>query len=195
VGITLSGVVFESTSQGRRPLSGGHVWYFVAAQSAILGVHGSTSLDANGRYVISDLPNGHRVKVNAFVPQTLGQPCAARAAMTASSVLDIELVRPGARPTTNSSPTLSGVVFEMTAEGRRPLAGIPVGFYGDAFPGMVDVFTWTGTDGRYEFCNLPIGAGNLLAGDCLNDQMMSMPVEISGDMTKDFELTRLDCPR
>jgi hypothetical protein len=136
------------------------------------------------------------VKLGAYVPVILGQPCAAHARMDSDNVLDVELVRPGARLTTQVSPTLSGIVFTMTSEGRRPAVGEPVSFYGDDFQGMVDVLTWTDSDGRYEFCNLPFGTGHVGAGDC-HDSMSSVDVAIPRDTKVDIDLTPLvqGCPR
>jgi hypothetical protein len=193
-GYTLSGVVYENSGQGKVPRSQGRVRYY-AASSLADGVHGSVELDANGRYVIPNLPRGHRVKLGAYVPMSLGQPCAAHARMDSDSVLDVELVRPGARPTTQVSPTLSGIVFAMTAGGLRPAAGEPVSFYGDDFQGMVDVLTWTDGNGRYEFCGLPLGTGHVGAGDC-NDTMLYLDVTIPRDTKVDIDLTSMvhGCP-
>jgi hypothetical protein len=191
---TLSGRVFEHSTQGNVYLSGGHVSYY-AASSLADGIHGSVMLDANGRYVIPNLPRDYRVKLHAYVPKTLGQPCAAHARMDADRVLDVELVRPGAHPTTLASPTLSGVVLAMTAEGLRPAAGEPVSFYGDDFQGMVDVLTWTDSAGRYEFCGLPPGTGHVGAGDC-NETMFYVNVTIPRDTKVDIDLTPMiqHCP-
>jgi hypothetical protein len=193
-GYTLSGVVFEHSEQGNVVLSKGRVLYY-AASSLADGVHGSVTLDANGRYVIPNVPSGQRVKLGAYVPPTLGQPCAAHARMDQDTVLDVELVRPGVHPTTLASPTLSGVVLAMTAQGLQPLVGEPVAFYGDDFQGMVDVLTWTDGAGRYEFCGLPLGTGHVGAGDC-NESMSFVNVTIPRDTKVDIDLTAMieGCP-
>jgi hypothetical protein len=62
-------------------------YYVASAATPANGVHGSVSLDANGRYVIPNLPNGHRVKLGAYVPVVLGQTCAAHATMDTDTVM------------------------------------------------------------------------------------------------------------
>jgi hypothetical protein len=115
--------------------------------------------------------------------------------MDTDTVLDVELVRPGVHPTTLASPVLSGVVLVMTAEGLRPAVGEPVAFYGDDFPGMVDVFTWTDGAGRYEFCGLPLGTGHVQAGMSCGEEMFSVDVTIPRDTKVDIDLTPLwICP-
>ena len=127
---------------------------------------------------------------------SLGQPCVAHAKMDSDRALDVELVRPGSRGTTQVAPFLSGTVFKMTADGLRPAGGEPVSFFGDEFPGSVDVLTWTDADGHYEFCGLPLGTGHVGAGDC-NEQMYYLDVTIPHDTKFDIDLTPFisRCPR
>jgi hypothetical protein len=116
--------------------------------------------------------------------------------MDTDTVLDVVLVPPGTRLTNPASPTLAGIVTVMTPEGLRPAIGEPVAFYGDDFPGMVDVLTWTDGEGRYEFCGLPSGAGHVGAGDC-HDAMHFVDVTIPHDARVDIDLTEMiqSCPR
>src|SRR5688572_16351532 len=68
-GPTLSGSVYEVTPQGLRAVSFGNVWYFVD------GVRGTTvNLDTSGRYTISALPSGSRIRLTAHSP-SLQQTC------------------------------------------------------------------------------------------------------------------------
>lgn len=193
-GFSLSGVVFESTSAGRLPVSGGHVNFSLDG-----GPSGPVPIDATGRYAISNLPPGRLVRVTAFDSGTRGLeqrcPASATIARDGDTKLDIELVRQGSLQLTNRSPTLSGVVFETTPEGPRPVAGTPV-FYYVVYYGTWDVYTKTDAHGRYEFCRIPEGAGTLAAGDC-NDNMLTLPVTINRDTVVDVDLTSFNasCPR
>ena len=126
VGFSLSGVVFEGTSAGPRPVLGGHVNFSVDSRP-----EGSVFVDSSGRYTISGLPAGRLVRVTAFPsPEDGGprlhQPCPANATLVGGTELNIELVRLGSREFTYGSPILSGVVFETTSEGRRPLGSTRV---------------------------------------------------------------------
>jgi hypothetical protein len=56
----------------------------------------------------------------------LHQPCPVDATIAGDTERDIEVFRLGSREFTYDSPTLSGVVFEETPSGRRPLMGARV---------------------------------------------------------------------
>jgi hypothetical protein len=191
-GNTLSGVVFESTADGPRAVAGGFVDYRVDTGRG----ENRVSLDTNGRYTIPNLPDRSRIGVTAFGNGQLEQPCGAYAFVHGDTVRDIELVRPRTHGLSQTAPTLSGVVFHMTAEGRRPLANTRVVYYSVYQSTPFDAYTTTDSDGRYEVCGLPLGVGQLGAGDC-NDQVALFPVEIRGDTSVlDVDLTPLirDCP-
>ncbi len=192
-GHTLTGVVFEDIGTGPHAVAGGTVAYLIDAGP----VSSNVSVDTNGRYTIPNLPDGSRIRVSARSNSTVWvtQACGAYAVINGDTVLDVELVRPGTRPATWVAPTLSGVVFQ-TAEGRRPVADTPVVYY-SVYYGTYDVNTTTDAEGRYEFCGLPLGVGQLAAGDC-NEAMQRQAVEIRGDTNVlDVDLTAMirDCPR
>jgi len=115
--------------------------------------------------------------------------------MTEGATLDVELVRPRQRVSNLRSPTLSGVIYQTAADGRRhPYANSAVIYYSNPY-GLLDAYTTTDADGRYEFCNLPLGAGYLQAGDC-NDAFFDVLVDLRGDTTVDVDLAPLikKCP-
>ena len=107
---------------------------------------------------------------------------------------DIEVVGSGSPGFRYDSPTLSGIVYESTADGRRPLPNTRVLFSIDASSGF-DAYTDTDADGRYILCRIPRGSGRLGAGDC-NDAVFWFPVEVNGDMTVDADLRpfKATCP-
>ena len=126
-GFRLSGVVFEGTPSGLRPVPGGGVFFWFESS---LG--GRVEVDTSGRYTISGLPAGRFVRVT-WTPSAedigLHQPCPANATIAGDTEQDIEVVRLGSREFTYGSPILSGVVFEETPSGRRPLMGARVLYY------------------------------------------------------------------
>jgi hypothetical protein len=184
---TGAGLVFESAGRERRAVVGGFVDFLVNANSA----WGRVPLDTDGKYIISNLPGGSRLRVTAFADWrngTLKQTCGAYAVVNRDTVRDVELVRLGTRGQTFAPPILSGVVFEITSEGRRPVVDTPVIYYSEYWASF-DVYTLTDSQGRYEICGLPRGSGLLGAGDC-NDSVDIIPKEITGDTNVlDVDLT------
>jgi hypothetical protein len=190
----MSGLVYESVGEERRPVAGGFVDFLVDANSA----WGRVPLDTDGKYIISSLAAGSRLRVTAFADWrngTLKQTCGAYAVVNRDTVRDVELVRPGTRGQTFAPSILSGVVFETTTEGPRPLVDTPVIYYSEYWA-TFDVYTLTDSQGRYEICGLPRGSGRLGAGDC-NDAVNIIPTEITGDTNVlDADLTSFNksCP-
>jgi hypothetical protein len=183
--------VYEVAQQGLRPVSFGNVWYSVDGGRVKI-----VNLDTSGRYTISSLPTGSRIRLTANSPD-LQQTCAVYTVFEAAdTVQDIKLVRSGTRDATCEGPTLSGVVFRIVNGEKRPLRDQRVGFYSAEQWGGWDVYATTNADGRFEFAGLSRGAGSLSAGDC-SDAMDSKPIEIRGDTNVvDFDLTAFiqSCP-
>jgi len=184
-GFRLSGTVLESTPQGPRAVSGGHIFFWVGSRSG-----GQVSVDTAGRYVIAGLAPGPIVRLT-WMPGLdrldLHQPCPANLAMPAADAQrDIEVVGLDSRDFRYDSPTLSGIVYESTANGRRPLPHTRV-LYSIDESGGFDAYADTDTDGRYVLCRIPRGRGRLGAGDC-NDAVFWFPVEVNGDTFVDADL-------
>ena len=190
-GPTLSGSVYEVMQQGLHPVSFGNVGYSVDG-----GKVKFVNLDTSGRYTISALPTGSRIRLTASSPG-LQQTCAVHTVFEAAdTVQDIKLVRSGTHDATCEGPTLSGVVFRIVEGEKRPLRDQRVGFYSAGQWGGWDVYATTNAEGRFEFAGLSRGPGSLLAGDC-SDAMDSKPIEIRGDTNVvDFDLTAFiqSCP-
>jgi len=110
--------------------------------------------------------------------------------MNADTVLDVEYNVLGV-PGTGGSPTLSGVVFESTAAGRQAVPGKRVLYYSN---NSLSASTWTGPDGRYEFCRLPRGTGRVLMYDVEDWEWLApakeTPVVINGDVVPDIDITQ-----
>jgi len=192
-GFRLSGTVFESTLQGSRPAPGGHVFFWVESRFG-----GRVPVDTSGRYVIDGLAAAPIIRLT-WMPGPelleLHQPCPANVAMaTTDTHRDIEVVRLGFNDFRYDSPTLSGMVYETTADGRRPLPHTRVLYSMNDWNGF-DVYTDTDADGHYIFCRIPRGPGRLGAGDC-NDAVFTFPVDVKGDTVVDVDLRpfKEQCP-
>jgi hypothetical protein len=150
---TLSGLVFEGTPQGDRPLGGVKLEIH-----ALLGFTslGTVSSDAEGRYVFGNVPRGTTVAL-ARVSGILEQQCVASTTVQTDTVLDVELGE--AHPSTRllRSPIVSGVIFENTPAGRRPIPNAPVSYDWDCLDGAAEASTRSDANGRYEICRLPRG--------------------------------------
>ena len=118
---------------------------------------GPVGTDADGRYTFQEVPGTFiRVQVAANY-----QPCVAGVSVTGNATRDVDIISDpdqlGAHLPAQllaDTPSLSGLVFETTAEGRRPVAQVRVEL--DMIYGMGDVSatTLTDTEGRYLLCGL-----------------------------------------
>jgi hypothetical protein len=206
-GPVLTGVVFQTTEQGRRPVPGAHV-FVTDFIDGPYGDYGWSEVlaDTNGRFTAAKVYLGRPVKITAYSGPLSGlwnqsglyQTCAVHPMIEGDTTADIDLVQAGVL--TYDSPTLSGVVIE-TSHGRRPVAGTPVLYSSNGHDGA-DVYTRTDANGRYSFCRLPLGPGYVLAG-CAGAVMpypafrgTNVPVEIRGDTVLAVDITALvsSCP-
>ena len=209
-GPALTGVVFQTTEQGRRPVSGAHV-FVTDLIDGPYGNYGWSEVlsDTNGRFSSARVFPGRPIKITAYIGRDFGlwnqsglyQTCAVHPTIEGETMADIDLVQAGVLPITYGSPTLSGVVIE-TSNGRRPVGGTPVLYSSYGHDGA-DVYTRTDASGRYSFCRLPIGPGYVLAG-CAGAvtlfpgfRFTLVPVEINGDTVLDVDITSSisSCPQ
>lgn len=202
---TLSGRVVEGTTQGVRPIADVPIMITIfPPPGAFPRPSGFRSLvsDSEGRYVIGEVPHQHSVVLRAASPYTPGrsQPCAAALTMGADAVLDVELVSsPTTRRTIQGSPTISGVVYQTTAEGRRPIADAAVGYEAVCWTGEFP-YAWTRTDanGRYELCRLPsvdIVSDGCVVAFAAGRSSSSGLLNPRADMIVDIDLSRMPLPR
>jgi hypothetical protein len=197
---TLTGVVFETTTHGRHPVSGARV-FVVDLMEGPYWDYGWSELssDANGRFS-AIVYQGRPVKVTAYSgtgdglwnQSGLFQVCAVHPTVNADATVDIELTASGIRPARWESPVLSGVVFETTPEGRRPAADMAV-LYSSNGHDTADVYARTDASGRYTFCGIPFGPGYVLPA-CTRGvtpppgyRGTTFSVEIRGDTSLDAE--------
>jgi hypothetical protein len=195
----VTGVVFASTGHGRLPISNARVVIVDLIDGPYNFGWSEVLSDTEGRFVASVFP-GRPVKITAYASRDyamwnqsgLNQVCAVHPRIDGDTTADVELVPDGRVPTAYRSPTLTGTVFE-TAHGRRPLAGMSVLYSSYSHDGA-DVYARTDADGRYNFCNLPLGPGYVLAGcfgntALLGSHFASIDVEIRKDTVLDVDVT------
>src|SRR6185436_8309747 len=112
----LAGMVFETTTEGTRPLPGAQVIYAVGDAWA------EVRSDVDGRFAVPMLRDRVPERVIAFGPlgTSLEQRTASIPPRNAGGTLNIELVAPGTSGRSFGSPALSGSVYYLSAAGRQP---------------------------------------------------------------------------
>jgi hypothetical protein len=153
--------------------------------------------DATGRYSATAAAN-LEYKVRVDLP-AFRQPCFAGVVVTGDRVLDVHVVAgstlassglPASYPV--AQPAVSGRVFEITAQGERPIAGASViadfadpDFSNSSVPAAT---TLTDTEGRYVLCNVRTGIGLIVT--TAGFRQTSKGIDLARTSTYDFELTR-----
>jgi hypothetical protein len=150
--------------------------------------------DADGRYTFHVEPGTFvRVQVAANY-----QPCVAGVSVNGNTTRDVHIINDPdllgdhlPAPLLAETPTLSGTVFELTAEGRQPVAQAVVEL--DMIWGMGDVSatTLTDTNGRYVLCGLG-GHDSTYVYVSKNGYSLADvgTVALKGDTVRDIELKR-----
>lgn len=149
----ISGIVFDHTSEGPRP----------AANLPLIvrtgGGLAATTTDESGRYSVVGFPGP--VSIAPAPGSGYYAPCPAGWDYVDSSsrfevhVVSATLLSTSGAPSDmplNSSIWVSGIVFEKTAEGRRPVAGAAVHMDGDGTDLRMGSHTLTNAEGRYLLC-------------------------------------------
>ena len=188
---TVSGAVFDQIGQARVHLSS-QVWFEYHQPGDSFWTGGSRSA-SDGRFSFEHVVPGTVLKLSARAHgDWRNQPCAVNAVVNGDLSLDLELVRPGSTGITAGAHRLGGVVYEMSASGRQPIADADVAFVSDC-SGLQDVYARTDGSGRYAFCRVPAGSGCLSAGlERFGSRWFTarrVPVQIQGDVVLDVELT------
>ena len=191
----LQGTVFETTPGGRRPVPGAYL-NVLSRSDGPGGGYGLTAYaDAEGRYTVGPLPGGSTVLVHAMggldnVGFYRHQPCVAKAVINGDTGLDVEFNHRDVRGS-GGSPTVSGVVFEMTPTGRQPVRDRQVMYYS---PNILAAHTITDVNGRFEFCQVPAGLGKVFVTDPtdwdLGGPAAERTVNVAGDVVIDLEISR-----
>ena len=173
---TIRGSVTERlVGGGVRPMPGVNVNAWVDAGTmgySYMWANGGRRTDDTGRYELTRLPGSAIVIVDAWIDgHGYVQQCAAPPTrMEADATVDLQLVsRDNVSSTPNGIPLapgfrfVSGVIFENTPAGKRPVQGVSVDY--EPVMDSPAARTFTDANGRYLLCGIPadtpavIGAG------------------------------------
>jgi hypothetical protein len=161
---SLTGVITEKGPQGDRPLGGANVNAWVQTSTigySYMWAHGPRLTDSDGRYQLTNLPQGATVQLEVYKQGFVQQCAAPQFVVNGQHHLDAQLVartnvsasRDSVPPSAAGFRIVSGVVYEITNEGRRPA---PEAFV-DYEPTMDSPAALTYTDalGRFLLCGIP----------------------------------------
>jgi hypothetical protein len=159
----VSGTVFEIVAQRPVPIQS-RVSFEYRKPNESFSTGGMVSAD-DGSFVLEHVSSGTALTLRAAasIGSWREQPCGVNTLVRSDTRLDIELVQTGTTGVTTGSPVLSGLVYEMTPAGRRPIADADVA-YVSGCSGLAEVYARTDGQGRYSFCRLPSGPGCVIAG-------------------------------
>ena len=158
------------------------------------GPMGRAVTDSDGRYLFRP-QTGSVLRIFANYPEY--QPCAVTLDVSGDLTHDVHIVsnrdQLGARlpqALLSQSPTLSGVVFEITPEGRRVLSDVHVMFdFTGGAAEVVTASTLTDSDGRYVLCGLSHDKTGALFGSKPDYPPFFKRVQLTGATTTlDVEL-------
>jgi hypothetical protein len=139
--------------------------------------------DDNGRYT-AEVP-----KRRVFVTANVGalQPCTANATVDKDTTIDVQVVPAGSSFTAppEAGPTITGVVYETTAQGRTPLRGLDV-WLEVGFEGWLVANTKTDESGRFFLCRVNAPVRMIVSSPREWEQSLSG----TGDMFFEIELRR-----
>lgn len=189
---TVTGTVWDHGQAGPSPTSSGVVFGWISNER---GGHttGSIAIGADGRYKFSVPTDTTRVHVNS--PKN--QPCVASVAITGNVTMDVHTVTDALQlgahlPDLLSSqqPTLSGMVYEQSSNGRLPLANTKIYLDGLDGLGLIIATTLTDNEGRYVLCSVPPIRGLIVQAALTGFQLFESKGDLTGVTTLDIEMRR-----
>jgi hypothetical protein len=157
---TVAGVVYDPV--GGQPVSEVHIYAFVETGLSGFSSGRPIASDAAGRYQLTGLPNGATVWVAVWKDGYFQQCAAPVLTVHGDLTLDVPIMS-RSQISASSSPlpsapgtrVVSGVVFETTADGRRPVPNAVVDF--EPIMDFPAAETSSDAQGRYLMCGLPDG--------------------------------------
>lgn len=154
--VTVAGQV---TDHAGNPIAATVSVYPLRSSSAWSGPWGrSVHADASGRYQITNAPEHHDTVFVVASKDGHVQQCATMVTLATDTSVDLTLT-PWANalitglPTSTTTRQMSGTVFEIRSDERRPVAGVWVGW--EPLFDTVVAATQTDESGRYRLCGLP----------------------------------------
>lgn len=192
----VSGTVWLHEPEGVKPYAGATLYGWVETPRVGGGPSGRAVTDSSGHYLFR-APVGSRIRIYQGRPPY--QPCDVTVAVTGDVTRDVHAVSDprqlGAglpQSLRSQFPTLSGVVFEATADGSHAVSDVLV--YSDSTGSGGDVVTaatLTGSDGRYVLCGLDGRTSAYVHAWNPGYGLLSKTVVLTGnDTTFDIQLQR-----
>jgi hypothetical protein len=191
----LSGTVVEWSPLGERPIGGVSVNAWVKQERSAYSYwfrHGPRATDADGRYELTNLPIGATVYLDVRKPGYLQQCAAEIAILGTAHQLDARLVSETViSASADAVPPapgrhVRGVVYDVTAEGRRPAAKAYVWF--EAGMDFDTATTVSDAQGRFLLCGLSAQAVRLGFADFASRRVAYYDVPAGSDATVELEL-------
>jgi hypothetical protein len=191
---TIHGSVWKHTDGGVEPVTSGNVFAWIETPT-LSHTTGRIPIDADGRYAFTVPQTTTRVHVQRGMGSY--QPCAVTVVPTGDVAVDLHVVSDVGLLNANlpaalrsQEPTLSGVVFEVTANGPRRLANVWVTL--DSLGGMGNLIadTVTDPDGRYVFCAVPHLPGVTVVAGLTGFDVYYSTGNLAGRTTLDIEMRR-----
>jgi hypothetical protein len=152
---------------------------------------GAVTSDATGHFVVNGLPNATIYLQTDLVGYD--EPCSSTLILNgADATANLEMVSKShpLPELATTLPSISGVVYEVTPNGRRPVAGAWIWYDVMGGMGLGEATTTTDENGRYAICNLatlPAWPPDVAAGKT-GYQWVDQIVHLAGAMQVDFEL-------
>ncbi len=164
---SVGGFISEMTSQGLRAVAGVSVsaWVDLGRSGySYMWAHGPRSTDASGRYQLTNLPDGASVTLQVWKDGYVQQCAAPTLKAGGDATLDLRIVSKAALSADPSSVPpqaagyriISGVIYENSSDGRRPVPGAFVDF--EPFEDFPAAITFSDAQGRYLLCGIPDGS-------------------------------------
>jgi hypothetical protein len=189
------GVITES--EGSRPLSGVSVNAWVQTPTigySYMFAYGPRVTDAQGRYELAGIPAGARVRLQVSGQGYLQQCATPEVHVNLSLRLDTQLVpRASVSSSAASVPWhspgfrhISGVVYEVTAQGRRPVPDSFVDY--EPVSDSPAAITFTDAQGRFLLCGIPEAGDSLIGAAIGVGRFAYVMVPPGPDATVDIEI-------
>ena len=182
----VSGTVWIHDSEGVQPYAGGDVFGWVETAGGA-GPLGRAVTDQEGKYLFKALL-GSRVRI--FLLQPAYQPCAVTVEVTGDVTRDVHAVSDRGQlgvslppQFLSQSPTLSGVVFEDTPDGRRGLSDVHVGWDSSGGGDFETATTLSDSEGRYVLCGLDRNRTSFVSVSKAGYQVSGKAVVLTADTT------------
>ena len=188
--VTVAGQV---TDPGGSPITANVSVYPLRPSSAWSGAWGrGAQTDASGRYRITNAPEHHDTVFVRAWKEGYVQQCATMVTLAADTSADLRLtafanILVAGLPTSPATRQVSGTVYEIRDNERRPVGGVWVGW--EPIMDTVVADTQTDANGRYRICGLSRDRIDVFA---VRPRVPARPIytviQAGGDAVIDFEV-------